>query len=107
MAQYLAVHKQKNVEAIIITASFSKAGSNTSMWKERIAQAKEKGMESMADATIARWFSPEAVKENSARVQRVRQQVASTPALGYEVRNGLSFRFEVVVEGARGVHFDF
>ena len=63
-------------------------------WLERAATVREQGVEAIADAVIARWFTP-AVRRTSAW----RAQLASTPAEGYarccEAIGGMDLRADL------------
>ena len=52
-------------------------------WDERIAVAKEKGMDALVDSTIARWCPPEFQAANPARTDRLRAMIRTTPAAGF------------------------
>ncbi len=53
------------------------------LWQERMDQARTKGMESLLDQTLERWFTPSFLKQNSKMVALIRQQILVTPASGY------------------------
>lgn len=53
------------------------------MWDERIATARELGMEALADATIQRWFTEDARASKPSVLERVRRQIVATPVEGY------------------------
>jgi len=50
-------------------------------WEERIALAREGGMERVADATLARWFGADFTAAGKA--EAVRRMIAATPLEGY------------------------
>jgi 3-oxoadipate enol-lactonase len=52
-------------------------------WAERIALAKEKGMEALVEPTVGRWFPPEFASANQAIVDKVRHMVRTTPVNGF------------------------
>jgi 3-oxoadipate enol-lactonase len=52
-------------------------------WEERIAIARAKGMEGLAEPTIGRWFPAEFIAANPAVIDRVREMIRSTPAAGF------------------------
>src|SRR3546814_643746 len=56
------------------------AAGGADIWSQRIEQARNEGMAALADATMARWFSPEFVRSGSA--DRVRAMMAATPLEG-------------------------
>jgi 3-oxoadipate enol-lactonase len=71
-------------------------------WEERIAIAREKGMEALVEPTIGRWFPPEFVASgaNKPALDKVRAMIRTTPVSGfagcasalsnYDLRPGLS-----------------
>ena len=52
-------------------------------WAERIATAKEKGMDALVDITVERWFSPEALASNAPAVDKVKAMIRATPVNGF------------------------
>ena len=54
-----------------------------SMWDERIAAARDKGMEALVDGVIERWLTPEFRKRDPQAVDRVREMLLSTEGAGY------------------------
>jgi len=52
-------------------------------WEERIAIAREKGMEALVEPTVGRWFPPEFLAGNKASADKVRQMVRTTPVAGF------------------------
>ena len=52
-------------------------------WDERIALAKEKGMEALVEPTVVRWFAPEFLSSNKQTVDKVRAMVRTTPLNGF------------------------
>jgi 3-oxoadipate enol-lactonase len=52
-------------------------------WAERIAIAKEKGIEGLVDITVERWFSPESYANDAKAVARVKDMVRKTPVNGF------------------------
>lgn len=53
------------------------------IWDERIGQARQGGMEARIPETIRDWFTPEFPEKNPAMLEKVRQQLLSTPLEGY------------------------
>ncbi len=53
------------------------------IWQERIAAAREKGMQDQVDETLERWFTPEYLSQNPPQVEMIRQQLLATPVAGY------------------------
>lgn len=56
IAQGLAVKRLDLVRAVVLSNTGAKIGTKT-MWDDRIAAVKQGGIEALADATMARWFS--------------------------------------------------
>ena len=52
-------------------------------WSERMEAARARGMESLVESTIDRWFSPTFRIEEPERVERVREMIRTTPVAGY------------------------
>jgi 3-oxoadipate enol-lactonase len=52
-------------------------------WTERIALAKEQGVEALVEPTVGRWFSPGFAASNRPAVDRVRQMIRTTPLDGF------------------------
>lgn len=63
------------------TGASSPAGA--AQWAERIAEAKQGGMDALVEITVSRWFSPEALESNSSAVEKVRQMIRKTPVNGF------------------------
>jgi len=53
------------------------------LWNERIEAVRKGGMESVADATIDRWFTGKGRKEMPERVKNVKDIIMSTPSEGF------------------------
>jgi 3-oxoadipate enol-lactonase len=53
------------------------------IWQQRIAAAREKGLQDQVDETLERWFTPEYLSQNSPQVELIRQQILATPVAGY------------------------
>jgi 3-oxoadipate enol-lactonase len=52
-------------------------------WQQRIAAVESQGLESVADATMERWFSDGFRAAKAATVARWRRRMVSTPVAGY------------------------
>ena len=52
-------------------------------WAERIALAKEKGMEALVEPTVGRWFVPEFLSSNKQIVDKVRAMIRTTSVNGF------------------------
>ncbi len=80
IAQGLAVKRLDLIRAVVLSNTAAKIG-NPSMWDERIAQVKEGGIESLADAVMERWFSP--AFRNSPEIEIWRNMLVRQPDDGY------------------------
>jgi len=53
------------------------------LFVERINQAREHGMESLAEGTLARWFTPPFLEKDPPVVNQIRKQILATPVEGF------------------------
>ena len=53
------------------------------IWQQRIAAAREKGLQDQVDETLERWFTPAYLSQNSPGVELIRRQILATPVAGY------------------------
>ena len=53
------------------------------IWEQRIAAAREKGLQGQVDETLERWFTPEYLSKNPPQVEMIRRQILATPVAGY------------------------
>lgn len=53
------------------------------LWEDRIARARTKGMGSLVEETLARWFTATYLQKNPPGVQTTREQFLKTPVAGY------------------------
>jgi 3-oxoadipate enol-lactonase len=83
-AMGLAQRQPDRFDKIIICDSPCASTPQTSQqWEERIALAREKGMEAMVEPTINRWFPAEIVSANPPYLDKVRQMIRTTPLNGF------------------------
>ena len=69
----LAIHHPNLLHGLVVNCSFCRVGEGAEeLWKERVTTVRSNGMPFVADTTMERWFSKEALKENNAKVQRTR-----------------------------------
>jgi 3-oxoadipate enol-lactonase len=52
-------------------------------WQQRIAIAKEKGMQPLVQPTLERWFTEAFRKANAGQVEAIAKLIAATPVAGY------------------------
>lgn len=53
------------------------------VWEERMARARTRGMGSLVEETLGRWFTAPYLRKNPPGVQRIREQFLKTPVAGY------------------------
>jgi 3-oxoadipate enol-lactonase len=51
--------------------------------QERIDTARKEGLQALAEATLARWFTPEYLKKNPPEAALIRRQLLATQVAGY------------------------
>src|SRR6185436_2271801 len=54
-----------------------------SVWEDRLAVAREKGVAGLAEATIQRWFTEPFVKRAPQDIEKVRKMILGTSLEGY------------------------
>ena len=52
-------------------------------WDERLATARERGMEALVASTLERWFTPEFVSAHPEPIARIERMIRQTPLAGY------------------------
>jgi 3-oxoadipate enol-lactonase len=52
-------------------------------WEERIAVARDQGMEALVEPTVARWCPPEFLASNKQGADKLREMIRTTPAAGF------------------------
>jgi 3-oxoadipate enol-lactonase len=72
------------------------------IWKQRIALAREGGMQALVESTVGRWFRPSYVASNIPRLDEVRAMIRSTPVEGY-VQSAFALDDYDVREGCRSI----
>ena len=53
------------------------------VWQERIETARDQGMQALVRETLERWFTPAYLEKNTPEVQRIREQVLTSPVAGF------------------------
>jgi 3-oxoadipate enol-lactonase len=80
----LAQQHPGRVHGIMICDHACKSTPATSQqWEERIVTAREKGMEALVEATVARWFPPEIREKNPPYIDKVKGMIRATPVDGF------------------------
>jgi len=80
----LAQQHPDRVSGIVICDSgCMSTPASSQQWEERIAVARQKGMEALVAPTIARWFPAETVQKNPPHLDKVRAMIRATPVDGF------------------------
>lgn len=77
----LARHPERVAGAAICDAGAVTPPDGREAWEERMAVAREGGMQALVEPTIQRWFAPGRVQSDAAN--RVRSMIAGTPFDGF------------------------
>ncbi|MBB5722328.1 3-oxoadipate enol-lactonase [Loktanella ponticola] len=80
IAQGLAVKRPDLIRAMVLSNTAAKIG-NGPMWQDRIDAVLDKGLSSLADVTMQRWFSRDFLM--SPQLKHWRDMLTSTPPAGY------------------------
>lgn len=84
IGQTLALkHPERVLSLILCDTACQVPEESLPIWEERIAAAKQYGMEALVDGTLERWLSPEFQKKYPAVTQKIRDIVVSTPVNGF------------------------
>ena len=79
---WFASHYPERVDRMVVCCTSALLGPKTG-WAERAAAVRAHGTAAIADAVVARWFTPEFRAREPERVAAMRAMIAATPAVGY------------------------
>lgn len=79
---WLGVHAPERIASLVLANTAPRVGARE-MWEARIDMVNAHGMTSIADAAIARWFTPEFIAASPAAVAGMKRMFERTPAAGY------------------------
>jgi 3-oxoadipate enol-lactonase len=82
ISMWVAAHHPERVERLVLCCTSALLGP-ASAWHERVAAVQAGGIESIADAVLARWFTPAFASEHPEVIERMRAKLIATPAEGY------------------------
>jgi len=84
IGQALALNHAKRLRSLVLcdTAAIVPAEAQP-IWEERLEKARKKGMESLAEETMERWFTPAFLKQNPPVATLIQKQILATPLAGY------------------------
>ena len=80
--QWLAVHKAKRFNQIIVCNTAAKIGQEQA-WNERAALVREQGLQPIASTAAGRWFTDKFIQNNAAEVEKLQNSLAAGSAEGY------------------------
>ncbi len=78
----LALQEPRRVERLVLACTSTYLGPSDA-WLERAALVRAHGTAAVADAVVARWFTPALSRDEQDLVAGFRAMLASTPAEGY------------------------
>lgn len=82
VGQWLAWRAPDRVERLVLANTAAYMGP-ASTWQQRIEGVRRDGMEPLAEASIARWFTPDFPGRQPAAVARIRTMLLGNNAQGY------------------------
>lgn len=82
IAQILATRIPHIIEKLVFCDTRFKIG-NEQIWNDRINTVKEKGITSISDSVMQRWFSEKFRKKHSVKVSGYKNMLERMPASGY------------------------
>jgi 3-oxoadipate enol-lactonase len=82
VAMALALRAPERVERLVLSCTSAHLAP-PEPWIERARQVRGGGMETIVDTVVARWFTPQFARDDSATVERFRRMLAATPREGY------------------------
>lgn len=82
LGMWLGVHAPERLEKLVLADTAPFMGP-ASMWQERAAIAREKGMAALAEGTLQRWFTPGFHASHPERIERVRNLILTTDPEGF------------------------
>jgi 3-oxoadipate enol-lactonase len=94
VSMWLAAHAPDRVERLVLCSTSALFGP-PEIWVERAALVRQSGMEAVADAVIARWFTPAFAAARPDVIATTRAQLAATPAEGYAACCGAIERMDL------------
>jgi 3-oxoadipate enol-lactonase len=81
-SMWVAAHAPERVERLVLCCTSAQLGP-PSAWTERAAAVRAGGVEVVADAVLARWFTPRFREAHPEVIERVRSRLIATPSEGY------------------------
>lgn len=82
VAMWIGIHAPERLSKVVLANTAARIGTRES-WEERIKTVHASGMEAVALASPARWFTRLYREQNSDEMDRARAMIAATDAAGY------------------------
>ena len=82
IAQAIALGAPERVATLVLLCTSARFG-DPEPWHERAATVRAGGVGAVADAVVARWFTPRYAQAEPATVDAMRSMISATPAAGY------------------------
>jgi len=84
IGQYLALNHADRIRSLVLCDTAAALPEEAqAMRRERIAIAREKGMDALVEPTLDRWFTSSYLRQNPPQVELIRRQFLATPVGGY------------------------
>jgi 3-oxoadipate enol-lactonase len=95
VSMWIAANAPERVTRLVLCCTSAYLGPESG-YGERAAVVRKGGIEPIADAVLARWFTPPFARENPSLVRGMRDRLCATPAEGYagccEAIDGMDLR---------------
>jgi 3-oxoadipate enol-lactonase len=82
ISMWVAAHAPDRVERLVLCCTSAQLGPRKG-WIERAATVRADGVGAIADAVLARWFTPGFAVDHPEVIERMRAQLTATPPEGY------------------------
>jgi len=82
ISMWVAAHAPERVQRLVLCCTSARLGPESS-YGERAAAVRAGGVQGIADAVLARWFTPAFTQANPRVIERMRAILCSTPREGY------------------------
>jgi 3-oxoadipate enol-lactonase len=82
ISMWVAAHAPERVDRLVLCSTSAQLGPRES-WLERAATVRAEGVGAIADAVLARWFTPGFAAAHPEVIERMRGILSATPREGY------------------------
>ncbi len=82
VGMWLGAHAPERLDALVLACTAARMP-EPEAYAERAALVRERGVEAIADAVVARWLTPQTVRERHELVARLREGLLATSREGY------------------------